>query len=368
MRVLQILEACGGGTRKHVRYLCEGLRAAGDEVDLVYSPHRADADFDADLLAYKALGVQTHMISMQRGPAWSDRQALCELRSLIRLRSPQLVHAHCTKAGLLARLAGCGVRTVYTPHAFFFQAWSGWKRQVGMTYERVLGRRTDRLLAISASERDLAAQLLPESKICEVRNGIPALELDDREALRARLGLSGIVIGMAARLAPQKGHRYLLQAMTELPDVTLMLWGDGPLREELEQLACELRIADRVRFLGHQPQAERQLSALDIAVLPSLYEGLSYQLLESLGAGLPLIASDVPGNRLAEPENPIVYVPLRSSQPLAKAIQELAADPNRRHQLGAAGQDLVRTRYSLEQQLAAIREAYSCESSSGERP
>lgn len=242
---------------------------------------------------------------------------------------------------------------MYTPHAFFFEAWSGWKRNVGIAYERALASRTSKLLAISASESKLATTLFPVSKVCEVRNGIPPLRLADREETRKALGVSGIVVGMTARLATQKGHIYLLQAMEQLPDVTLLLWGDGPLRAELEAIAC-----GRVRFLGHQPQAERLLSAVDIAVLPSLYEGLSYQLLESLAAGLPLIASDVPGNRLPEPENPIVYVPPRSPQMLAAAIQELASDENRRKRLAVSGQHLVQMYYRLDDQIAAIRTAY----------
>lgn len=350
---MQILEACAGGARKHVRYLCEGLRAAGDEVDLVYSPLRTEPDFDDDLVAYKAIGVRSFMLPMQRRPSLSDLSARCELRNLIQLRSPEVVHAHCTKPGLLARVGGCGVHTVYTPHAFFFEAWDGWKRQVGMAYERALASRTDGLLAISASERELAEQFLPESKVCEVRNGIPPLELADRNATRAELGLSGIVLGMAARLAPQKGHVYLLEAMRELPDVTLLLWGDGPLRGKLESLA-----GDRVRFLGHVPRAERMLSAVDIAVLPSLYEGLSYQLLEALAAGLPVVASDVPGNRLPERENPIVYVPPRNPQKLASAIRALATDANLRCRLGATGRELVQTHYRLDQQITEIRAAY----------
>jgi glycosyltransferase involved in cell wall biosynthesis len=360
MHALQILEACSAGARKHVRYLCQGLREAGDQVDLVYSPLRADPDFADDLALYERLGVRCHPIPMRHAPSPSDLGAICQLRRILRERRPDLLHAHATKAGFIGRLAACGLRSVYSPHAFCFQAWRGLKRAAGRGLERALGYRTDLLIAISASEAAIAREILPPSRVCEVRNGIPELPLLEREAARRELGLNGIVIGMAARLAPQKAHSELLAAIAAVPEVTtLLLWGDGPLRGDIERQIRELRISERVRLLGHLPAAERYFSALDVGVLPSHYEGLSYQLLEMLAAGLPVIASDIPGNRLPESENPIHYVPLRSPQALADAIGELAAAPERRRALGAAGQALVRTHYRLSDQITAIRRAYA---------
>ena len=347
MHVLQILEACSAGARKHVRYLCQGLREAGDTVDLVYSPLRTDPDFVDDLALYEKLGIRCFSLPIRHSPGPSDIGVIRGLRKILKERQPDLLHAHATKAGFVARLAGCGVRKVYTPHAFCFEGWSGWKRSAGRGLERVLGGRTDLLIAVSASEAALARELLPGTRVCEVRNGIPELELADREATRRELGVAGVVVGMAARLAPQKGHAELLQAVAEIPDVTLVLWGNGPLRAELQRQACE-----RVRFVGYQPAAERLFSALDIGVLPSHYEGLSYQLLEMLAAGLPVVASDVPGNRLPEVDNPICY------EPLSDALRKLAADAELRERLGRAGQQLVWQHYRLSDQIAAIREAY----------
>ena len=100
-----------------------------------------------------------------------------------------------------------------------------------------------------------------------------------------------------AALAEKKGHRFLLEALTELPEATLRIGGDGELRAELEGRVRELGLEDRVTFLGEQSKEEvaRLMREADLFVLPSLAENLPVVLIEAMASGLPAVATSVGG-------------------------------------------------------------------------
>lgn len=123
----------------------------------------------------------------------------------------------------------------------------------------------------------------------------------DRHAIRAQLGIpnNAKVIGTVGRLVPQKGHTFLLQAMALLvkrfPNLHLVIVGTGPLEETLKSEAYTLGIDHRVHWLGPRPDVEKLLTAFDLFVLSSLWEGLSTVIMESLATGVPVVATRVSG-------------------------------------------------------------------------
>ena len=196
--------------------------------------------------------------------------------------------------------------------------------------------------------------------------GIPLDELDtplSREAARARLGVSGLVVGAVGRLEEQKGHTYLLAALPqvrrEVPDLTVLLVGDGRLREELRRQAADLGLLDTVRFLGTRRDLPEIYRALDLFVQPSLWEGLPLALLKAMGAGLPVLATRVSGSqdviidgvngRLAAPADP---------EALAGALLDLARRPEARRRLGDAARRTVAENYSLQAMLQRLEALY----------
>lgn len=150
----------------------------------------------------------------------------------------------------------------------------------------------------------MAHEGVPPDKVIHIANG---LEVDRRDrsqvraAVRARLGLAAHtkVLGMVARLSPQKAHSDLLQAhaivAAAYPDTALLLVGDGPLRQTLERQAKTLKIDRQVIFLGDSAEVKDLLAALDLFVHPSLFEGMPNAVMEAMAAGLPVIAARVDG-------------------------------------------------------------------------
>jgi glycosyltransferase involved in cell wall biosynthesis len=129
-------------------------------------------------------------------------------------------------------------------------------------------------------------------------------------------------------------------------DAVLLVAGEGPLLERLERLPSEA-----VRVLGFRPDVHRLLAASDAFVMPSEREGLSLALLEAMGRGVAVVVSDGAGNPEAVGDAGVV-VPVGNTDALRRALEELAAEPERRRGLGEAGRERVRRRYTIERWLA----------------
>lgn len=139
----------------------------------------------------------------------------------------------------------------------------------------------------------------PEEKVRVVLHGVD-LELFhpvDHDAVRSRLGLSGVVLLSVGHATPRKGHHLAIEALRDLPEATLMIAGDGWYEGHLRELAVSLRVEDRVRFLGNVEQEDLKdyYSAADALVLASSREGIANVLLESMACGAPVIATAVWG-------------------------------------------------------------------------
>lgn len=320
IRLMHILEATVGGTRRHLLDLCLGLPADRFQQHLVCSVLR-DEGFLDDVAILREAGIEVTLLPMKREISLaSDWRCLRELRRVMTDWRPQIVHGHSSKGGFLARLAARSARprprVAYNPHGFAFQMrTSPCKRALYVALEKYAGRLTDVLVAPGASQKALALQhhLLPEERIPIVPNGIRAEDFQlqvDREAIREELGLpaEAKLLGTVAALVPQKGVEHLVRAAVavrrERPDVHLLIIGDGPLRGPLQRLADTLQLTampapahpNGIHFLGHRQDVPRLLAALDLFVLPSLWEGLPYVLLEAGAAGLPVVATAIPGN------------------------------------------------------------------------
>jgi glycosyltransferase involved in cell wall biosynthesis len=164
--------------------------------------------------------------------------------------------------------------------------------------------------------------------------------------LRAKLGLPNApVILSVARLSAQKRLANLIEAIREVQTGTsppvLVLVGDGPDRPELERLAREC-IPGRAIFTGYQADPISWLAAADVFALPSACEGLPGALIEAMAAGLPCVATDIPGNRdLIRHEITGLLVPVDSTDGLASAITRVLSDRDLAERLARSGQDLV---------------------------
>ncbi|MGE5532023.1 MAG: glycosyltransferase, partial [Bacteroidota bacterium] len=198
IRLLHVLEATVGGTRRHVLDLCLGLPPGRFRQHLVYSSIR-NPHFEADAQKLRAAGIEVTSLPMRRQiEPVEDWYCLRQLKVIIRQWQPQIVHGHSAKGGFLSRLAARdlpGVCSLYNPHGFPFQMRTNpLKRRLYVALERYAARYTDGLIATCESQRALALEhhLLPAEKITVIPNGIRPEQFTltvDRSAIRSNLGL-----------------------------------------------------------------------------------------------------------------------------------------------------------------------------------
>ncbi len=181
---------------------------------------------------------------------------------------------------------------------------------------------------------------LDPSRVDVVPNPAPEVpEHPTRDEARATLGIDGFALGVAGRLTAQKALGDTLEALARVPDVALLVLGDGPERAELERRAGELGLADRVRFLGAGTRDDviALFRAVDAALLTSAWENLPHTLLEALATGTPVIATAVGGiPEVVRDEENGLLVPPRDIAAIASAIDRLVHDDALRASLAAA--------------------------------
>ncbi|MGQ9733153.1 MAG: glycosyltransferase family 4 protein [Candidatus Zipacnadales bacterium] len=373
IRIAQVVEAVEGGCKRHVMGLAEGLDPARFSQTVIFSPHR-DADFARAIAATTGGTVETVAWDVRRDVSFAaDWKAYRFLQHLLAERKFDVIHSHSAKAGFLARMAArrLSAARVYTPHCFpFCMKTSSFRRHQYLWAERLVGRYTDCLVAVSPSEAELAVQMriVPRERVIIVENGLDLTPLDapvDIAEKKQSLGISPTqpVILAVGALRPQKGMRYLIEAVPRLavryPELQVLIAGEGELRGELAELIARLGVGKHVRLLGMREDVPELLRIADCFVLPSLWEGGPYALLEAMAAGTPVVGSRIKGiidwvtegktGRLAEPG---------SSDSLAKAVEETLADPPGSRQMAVTACAMVRRRNTLDRWLADMARLY----------
>ena len=377
VRVLHVMESTIGGTRRHIVDVARAQKSAGLDVHLAVSAEREPA-FHGDVEALRREGIDVTLIPMSRAiRPWRDAPHFAQLCKLMRRIRPDIVHTHSSKGGALGRTAslatGIGVR-VHTPHTFAFllnQMFGAKKRAVYRAIESWLSQRTECVIAVSESEGEIIRRsgVVPEGRVRVVPNGIdprPFLEAEplDRVALEAELGIppDAPLAGVLGLLNIAKGQDLAIRALAEPGGeaVHLLLAGHGECETEWRALAAELGVADRAHFLGWRDDAPALLATLDVLLLPSRWESMPYILLESMAAGLPVLAAEVSGalELVVEGETGRV-VPREDPVALARVLGELVeAGPEGRDALGAAGRKRVLECFTLDAMVDGLLEVY----------
>jgi glycosyltransferase involved in cell wall biosynthesis len=270
------------------------------------------------------------------------RQAYRDVRTQLAGLDADIVHAHSSHAGLIARAAArrIGRPSVYTAHGWPFQRGAAWtQRAVSLAGEFVGGHVGDAVICLTKAEAELAlrAKVVSKDRLWVVPNGISDID----PSLRRQPHDGDPALVMVARFAPPKRQADLIRTMSGLLDLpwSLSLVGDGPESASCRTLGAR-RLGERVRFLGHRDDVTSILAASDIAVLGSRYEGFPISLLEAMRAGLCCVASDLPGVRVLLSDPPVGRI-ASGEQDLSLALRELIGDRSTTRALG----DLARSRF-----------------------
>lgn len=310
----------------------------------------------------------TEVFALHRMRAkWFDPGIILDLQRLFRLRNVHIVHTHLYHGGLYGRLAArlAGIPCVI---ATFHNVYP--KRRIRHHLVNwVLAKLTDQIIAVSEAVRDdiVRHDRIPPSRIVVLPN---ALELGkfiriDKSRARSELGITGetFLIGVIAKLEIQKGHRYLLEALHLLKPLDramkVLLLGGGTQEDLLRRMAEEMDLLDYVIFGGVRRDIPRVLSAIDLLILPSLWEGLPIVLLEALAMEVPVVATDVGGNpTIIIPGKTGLLVPPADAGALAGAVGYAMANPDALKDMAKIGRSHVELNFSIESHVAQLEGIY----------
>lgn len=310
-------------------------------------------------------GVEFHVLGVT--PGWRRPWHLIDIERRLTMIGPDIVHTFLLTASLYGRFAAMLARVpiIIGTEVNIYEN----KDVRHIQAERWLMKNTDTVVVSAGSVRDFYVDQIgaDPSKIEVIYNAVDWAQLQttaSREAVRAEINVpaNAPVAGIIARLTEQKAHTHLFQAMASTPGLDqmhLVVVGDGHLRADLERLAVSLGIGDRVRFLGARRDLGNLLSAVDIFVMPSLWEGLPLSMVLAMGAGLPVVATRVAGiPEVVHHGETGLLVPPADVPALGSALATLVASAETRARIGAAAREFVRPRFGVDGYVASVTALY----------
>lgn len=380
IRILRVIARLNmGGPALHVAYLSAGLRERGYGTTLVAGSLARGEESMA--FVAQDLGVPVIRLSALKRDISPLRDAMSVIRlaNLIRVQRPHILHTHTAKAGAIGRLAAIlagDARPPIVVHTYHGHVLRGYfdpvRANAFRLIERWLAKMTTTLIAVSPQVRDDLVRLgvAPTEKFAVVRLGV---ELDERipadqngrGETRRVLGIppERFMVGWVGRMTGIKRTDDVLLAVRKLRergvDACLCMVGDGPDRDHVEQRAHDLGIVENCLFLGYQEEVSPYFAAFDAMVLPSANEGTPVTAIEALAACRPVVATRVGGvpDVVRDGEDGFLVEP-GDVDALADRLAALAADPELRARMGAAGRLRVLPRYAVDRLVTDMDRLY----------
>ena len=379
IRVLRVIARLNmGGPALHVAYLARGLESRGYQTTLV----AGQLAHGEDSMAFVAREMGIDVVPIKQlhreiSPVY-DPVAVWRLVKEIRRVRPHIVHTHTAKAGAVGRAAALLAGNARPPvivHTFHGHVLRGYFDPVRTRFfretERALARHTTRLIAVGPEVRDdlVALGVAPAEKFSVIRLGIdlpgrvPSVER--RAEFRRLFGIpeDRFVVGWIGRMTAIKRVGDVLLTFKKLReqgvDATLCLVGDGPDRLAIEAQAAELGLMRHILFVGYQQDVSPYFAFFDALLLTSGNEGTPVVAIESLAAGRPVVSTAVGGvGDVVLDGTDGLLAPAGDIDALARDLARLAASPELREQMGAAGRTRVLPRYRIERLVDDIDDLY----------
>lgn len=315
---------------------------------------------------FEKLGVQIISLGLMKKKGW-DSDIIRSLEEVIKNNSIDIVHTHLYHANIYGSLAASrcripsfmSIQNTYSHHKLH--------RRILNWY---VSKRVKKVIVGSDDIKNDVVKYdwIRENKIEVINN---CIDLDkasanvSRAQVRDELSLpyDAVVLGTIGRLEEQKGHSFLIRALSRMSDSSnnfyLILIGEGKKKQELQALVDELSLQEKVLFLGTRSDIGNLLAAMDIFIMPSLWEGLSLAMLTAMAAEIPVIATDVGGVRkvLGEDEYGLVIAPGEPDS-IVTAIESVLNDKASSQQRVADAKRLVYEKYSDHAMVKKIEKLY----------
>lgn len=346
-----------GGTELHILNLSDQLRLRGYDVTIACRPGRWVEE------QAMQMGIKTVPIRVMRQGDWQD---FGKLRRYLRENKTDVMHAHWSLdmvvPGFAARMEDVPVRilTRHMPYPF--------KSPLGtFLYSRIL---FTRMVTVSNSVRETLLKCgVPPEKVQVIHHGTDieafAKTTIERKVTRQELGIPEdcVAVGIVGRIAPEKGHAVLLDALSKLGDrypLRLVIVGSGPDEAVMKQKIQTLGLTGKVVFTGFRDDVNNVIAALDIVTVPSTWnEPCSAVIQQGMALSKPVIGTLTGGSpeMILDGETGLL-VPPSDSAALAGAVETLARDAFLRRRLGTAGRERVESHFSLQIMTDKIEALY----------
>jgi len=366
MRKIKVLEVIDktflGGGQKNLLSLIENLDKEKFDVSVCSNPggHLVD-EVIKNSISHFPVSMSKRM----------SHKPIKDMRILLKENEFDIIHTHGGVAGFYGRWAARRFKklaVVHTLHGLHYLYY----RNIFLKYlyiglEKIFSRFTNVVIFVSQADRNngLKYKLASKEKIRLIENGIDFSSFEKRcsqekhEDERRR----SPVIGTVARLHRQKNISLLLKAGARIkksyPGLKVLVVGDGPLRRKLEKLNKRLGTNDMIDFLGERKDIPCLISQMNIFVLPSLWEGLPYVLLEAAAMKMPVIGTDVDGIReMIQNEVTGILVSPKKPDPLAEALMRLLDNRKWGEELGLRFHKSVKEKYTISRMIHNIQDLY----------
>jgi glycosyltransferase involved in cell wall biosynthesis len=359
LRVAHLYSSLGiYGAERWASTLIKYLDVAAVDTMVITVGTKPGATLFRDFLAKQ--GVRTEHIAI---PGKLSLRAVRALRAMLQRECIDILHTHGFKSDALGYLATRGrkeVKLISTQHGW--AAGEGVRIRMYESIGRIFLRAFDRIYPLSPALRDdLIARGFAREQVKLIVNGVDIASFDACYRQRtARRPHDACRVLFAGRLCRTKGVMELIQGFAGLglEPARLRIAGSGPQRNELEALAKRLGLADRLEFLGPVSCIIPQLRWADVLVLPSYVEGIPRIVMEAFAAGVPVIASDIPGTReLVEHMRTGLLVTPGEPQQISAALATIAKKPDLGRSLACAARDRIEQEFSARR----VAEDYTAE-------
>jgi glycosyltransferase involved in cell wall biosynthesis len=300
----------------------------------------------------------------------ADRRSVTGLREAIQRFAPDIVQTHAVKGHFLMRMSGlsAGSPWIAFHHGYTFP---DLKMRAYNQLDRWSLRGASRIVTVSqAFERQLCRRGIPPERISVLHNAMDPGWMDSlpkASHLRADLGIAAgeRVVLTVGRLSQEKAHTDLVLAMKRLHELSpqtparLILVGEGPERNRIQQIARACGVAEKITFAGFIGDPRPYYAIADVVVLSSLTEGSPNALLEAMAARVPVVATAVGGiPEIVQDQESALLIPSRQPEALASAIAATFADPVAASRRAAAARTLIETRHSPQARVAQLVKIY----------
>jgi len=305
------------------------------------------------------------------------RKIIPQINTILSNKKIDILHTHGGIAGFYGRWAARKCRTpvtVHTLHGIHYLHYRNFfLKHFLILLERYFSKSTDAVIFVSEADKEKGRKfkLAPEEKMYTIKNGIDLSAFKEEGVLnneadkRKQVGLESFqpIVGTVARLHRQKGIPYLLKAVKtisqEFPRTKILIIGGGPLSQKLQRMARQLRVKEYIWFMGERKDAQYLLSLFDVFVLPSLWEGLPYVLMEASVLGKPVVATDVDGNReIIEDGKTGILVPARNPEKMAEAVIRLLREKGFASKLGETAKESIPPKFNCSRMVEETQNLY----------